>query len=430
MKKKGFEKNFWVAIVMEFFERGAYYGVLSVLSVYMILSGNEGGLGFTKSQAGTIMGTIQPLLYFLPIVAGAIADRYGYRKVLFFAFTCISAGYFLTGITNSYIPVFASLVLMGIGAGFFKPVISGTIAKSTTPENSTLGFGIFYWSINLGAFLFPLILIPILKPLGYQYIFFMAAIIGCVLFAINTIFYKEPKANLENAGKGKSLSEVAIGALTVLKDTKFIVLIFLYSSFWILYFQMFGTVLWYLNDYIDMAPVNSAVNSFLGIFIESPNWKFDVEHVTVINAGVIIILQLIVSRLLQKAPALPTMIGGITCGTIGIFILSLSNSPWIFMGGIAIFTIGEMTTHPKFLSYIGTIAPPDKKALYMGYSFLYGVIGSSIGSFLGASLYVRIVEEMGKPSLLWLIFTAIGIISIVGLLAYNMFINKKSKATL
>ena len=160
MSKKGFEKNFWVAILMEFFERGAYYGVLSVLSVYLILNGDEGGLGFTKGQAGTIMGTIQPLLYFLPIIAGGIADRYGYRRVLFFAFGCMAGGYFLTSITNSYIPVFASLVLMGIGAGFFKPVISGTIAKSTTEENSTLGFGIFYWYINLGAFLFPLILVP------------------------------------------------------------------------------------------------------------------------------------------------------------------------------------------------------------------------------------------------------------------------------
>ncbi|MBQ5784082.1 MAG: hypothetical protein IIW11_03745 [Bacteroidales bacterium] len=61
----------------------------------------------------------------------------------------------------------------------------------------------------------------------------------------------------------------------------------------------------------------------------------------------------------------------------------------------------------------------------MGYSFLYGVIGSSIGSFLGASLYVTIIEEMGKPQLLWLIFSGIGVLSIVGLLLYNKIVNKK-----
>lgn len=426
MTKTKFNKNFWVAILMEFFERGAYYGVLSVLSVYLILSKSEGGLEFSKAQTGTIMGTIQPLLYFLPIIAGGIADRYGYRRVLFFAFSCITGGYFLTSITQSYIPVFASLLLMAVGAGFFKPVISGTIAKTTTPHNSTIGFGIFYWSINLGAFLVPLILIPILKQLGYNYIFYMAAIMGCILLVINTFLYKEPVSGLNsvaNSKKDKSISEVLIGVLMVLKDTKFIVLILLYSGFWILYFQMYGTVLWYLKDYVDMTPFNHAINSFLSLFVENPNWKFDVEHVTVINAGVIICLQLIVSKLVQKAPALPTMIAGIACGTLGMFILSLSNSPWIFIIGVMVFTIGEMTTHPKFISYIGLIAPPDKMALYMGYSFLYGVIGSFIGSFLGASLYVKIIEEMGKPSLLWLIFSGIGVLSIIGLLVYNKVIN-------
>ena len=188
---------------------------------------------------------------------------------------------------------------------------------------------------------------------------------------------------------------------------------------------MYGTVLWYLKEYVDMTPFNNAVNSFLAIFVENPSWKFDTEHVTVINAGVIICLQLIVSKLVQNWPALPTMIMGIGCGTLGMAILSIGGSPWIFIVGLMVFTLGEMTTHPKFLSYIGIIAPPDKKALYMGYSFLYGVIGSSIGSFLGASLYVSIVEEMGKPQLLWLIFTGIGVLSIVGLLLYNKFIAAK-----
>ncbi len=187
-----FQRNFWVAIVMEFFERGAYYGVLSVLSVYLVAGAMDGGLGFSRMQAGTIMGTIQPLLYFLPIVAGGIADRYGYRKVLFFAFGCITAGYALTGVFTDYGLVFASLILMAIGAGFFKPVISGTIARSTDETNSTLGFGIFYWSINLGAFLFPLFLIPNLKAMGYEYIFYMAAVVGVILLLITYVSGKTP----------------------------------------------------------------------------------------------------------------------------------------------------------------------------------------------------------------------------------------------
>ncbi|NTU94636.1 MAG: peptide MFS transporter, partial [Bacteroidales bacterium] len=393
---KSFPKNFWTVIFMEFLERGSYYGVMSVLSVFLILSAGEGGLDFSKEQAGAILGTIPPLLYFLPIIAGAIADRYGYRKVLFFAFTCMILGYGFTGLSNSYFFVFISLMLMALGAGFFKPVISGTIARSTNENNSGLGFGIYYWSINLGAFLFPLILVPILKAQSYSYIFYMAAILASILFVINLFLYKEPEGKRSN----KSLSLVFREMFMVLKDWRFILMIFLYSGFWILYFQMFGTVLWYVRDYVDMTPLNSAVNSFLGLFMENPSWKFDVEHVTVINAGVIILLQLVVSNIVKRMPALPTMITGIGFGTLGMLILSISASPWIFILGIMTFTLGEMTTHPKFISYIGLIAPADKKALYLGYSFLYGVIGSSIGGFLGARLYVKYVDNLHQPATL------------------------------
>jgi dipeptide/tripeptide permease len=421
---KSFPKNFWTVIFMEFLERGSYYGVMSVLSVFLILSAGEGGLDFSKEQAGAILGTIPPLLYFLPIIAGAIADRYGYRKVLFFAFTCMILGYGFTGLSNSYFFVFVSLMLMALGAGFFKPVISGTIARSTNENNSGLGFGIYYWSINLGAFLFPLILVPILKAQSYSYIFYMAAILAAILFVINLFLYKEPVGKRSN----KSLSLVFREMFMVLRDWRFILMIFLYSGFWILYFQMFGTVLWYVRDYVDMAPLNSAVNSFLGLFMENPSWKFDVEHVTVINAGVIILLQLVVSNIVKRMPALPTMITGIGFGTVGMLILSISASPWIFILGIMTFTLGEMTTHPKFISYIGLIAPVDKKALYLGYSFLYGVIGSSIGGFLGARLYVKYVDNLHQPATLWLILSCIGLFSMVSLIIYNRFVAIKNKA--
>ena len=88
-----------------------------------------------------------------------------------------------------------------------------------------------------------------------------------------------------------------------------------------------------------------------------------------------------------------------------------------------------MTAHPKFISYVGLIAPPDKKALYLGYSFLYGVIGSGIGGVLGANLYVHFVDKLKNPSALWFIFSLIGVATIVGLVLYNKFLAPKVKKT-
>ncbi|NWF49100.1 MAG: MFS transporter [Ignavibacteriaceae bacterium] len=413
-----FPKNFWTVIVMEFFERGSYYGVMSILSVYLVLSTEKGGLGFSKESVGVIKSTIQPLLYLLPILSGALADRFGYRKTLFFAFTVMSAGYFFTSLFTSYPLVFMSLILMVIGAGFFKPIISGTIARSTDKSNSTLAFGIFYWTINLGAFIFPLILVPILKEISWSYIFIMAAIGTGWLLILNLFVYKEP----QKPESTKSVYDVLKGALLVLKDFRFIIMIVIYSGFWILYFQMFDTVLWYFTDYMDMKPINDIVNSVLGIFMTNPEWKFDAEHVTVINAGTIILLQILISKIVKNTKALPTMITGIALGTLGMGILAISTHAWVFMAGIIIFSIGEMTAHPKFISYVGLIAPEDKKALYLGYAFLYGVLGSGIGGVLGANLYVHFVDKLNNPSLLWFIFSLIGVVTIIGLLLYNRFI--------
>ena len=408
---------------MEFFERGSYYGVMSVLSVYMALSVTDGGLGFSKSSIGVIKSTITPLLYFLPILAGAIADRYGYKKVLSLAFVLMSSGYMLTGMLSSYTFVFLSLLLMATGAGLFKPLISGTIARVTDESNSSLGFGIYYWSINLGAFIFPLFLIPWLKDLGWNYIFIMAAVGTGWLFFFNLLFFKEPPRPKSSKGILQTLKEM----ITVVKNVRFISLIIIYSLFWILYFQMYDTVLWYVTEHMDMQAVNNVVNRFLSNFLSNPQWTFEAEHVTVINAGVIIVLQLFVSILVRKTKALPTMIIGIAFGTIGMAMLAISASPWLFVAGIMIFTVGEMVAHPKFISYIGLIAPPDKKALYLGYSFLYGVIGSGVGGILGATLYIKFIEESFNPSALWLIFSGIGLISIIGLLIYNRIYGKTTK---
>lgn len=417
---KRFTRNFWTVISMEFVERGSYYGVMSVLSAYLAMSTLDGGLGFPKESVGVIKSVITPLLYLLPIISGALADRYGYRKVLFFAFIVMSLGYFFVGLSTTYPMVFASLLFMVIGAGFFKPLISGTIARETTGENSSLGFGIFYWTINLGAFLFPLFLVPFLKSYSYSYIFFAAAILTGSLLFVNLFVYKEP----EKPQTGKTLGQVLSEIFLVLKDWRFVMMLCIYSCFWICYFQMFDSVLWYVQEKMDMTLVNQFVNKVLGIFMANPSWHFDVEHVTVINAGAIILLQLIVSLILKKTKPLPTMIGGILIGALGLSLLGFSNNAWVFVAGLVVFSLGEMSAHPKFIAYIGEIAPADKKALYLGYSFLYGVIGSGIGGILGATLYVNIIEKADNAPLFWFIFAGIAVATALGLYIYDKIVRK------
>ena len=536
-----FSGQFWLAIFFEFMERGSYYGMMSILSVHLTEN-----LHFAKEGVGLIKGTIQPILYFLPILSGALADRFGYRRTLTLAFALLGSGYLLTSQMTGYTAVFLALCVMALGAGMFKPLISGSIARLTDASNSSTGFGVYYWSINLGAFLFPLFLVPWLKTVPssppWKWVM-IAAALGTGLMVIPTfLFYKDKRTVEEKAAKRANLLQTVADAFEIIYSPlvllynrlrkmprgfywtvlilitfacvflfqrqgpfllfyvlfllaaglvipgvnrskggisgaspglfavlllavlwlfpglslfgrivssviwltalslfffdasdpakfrdhfSFLLMVFIYSGFWILYFQMFDSVLWYVRDYVDAASLDRAVNRLLGAAGISLNWHFDIEHVTVINAGTIILLQLLISRIVKNKPALPTMMAGILLGTAGMAVLSISTHIWVFMTGIMIFSIGEMTAHPKFYSYIGLTAPKDRLATYMGYAFLYGVIGAGIGAPLGAKLYVHFVDGLHQPRVLWLIFSGIGLATLAGLGVYNRWIGRR-----
>ena len=110
--KKGllgtFPPTFWMANVFELFERGAYYGLNALLAVYLADKVVDGGLGFQKDDIGLLQGVVYAATYIVPILGGALANRYGYRRMLLVAFSLLSAGYFLSGNVTSYWVIFAT----------------------------------------------------------------------------------------------------------------------------------------------------------------------------------------------------------------------------------------------------------------------------------------------------------------------------------
>jgi dipeptide/tripeptide permease len=416
-----FPATFWVANVMELFERAAYYGMNSVLAIYLAGRVEEGGLGFGEQSVGFLQSIVYAATYVVPILGGALADRYGYRRMLLVAFSLMSAGYFAAGHVSAYALVFLALLVMATGSGLFKPIISGTIARTTDETNSALGFGLYYWMINLGAFLAPLV-VSVLKGFSWRYVFAASALYTGLMLLPSAFVFREPP----RPPSTKTLREVLRGALEVLADARFMLMIVVYSGFWILYFQNFGSVLWYLRDFVDRAPVSEAVTGWLRAAGLPWTFDFDAEHVTVVNAGTIILLQVLVSRIVKDRPALPTMVTGMAFGAVGFLLLASSRDAWVFIAGIAVFSLGEMTAHPKYYSFVGAVAPADRKALYMGYAFLYGVFGSLLGSSLGAFAYERMLKPAlgtaaadGRARLFWVLFAVLDVVAAVGLVLYS-----------
>ena len=111
--------TYWWANSMELFERLAWYGMFIPLSLYLTGSTETGALGFTQVQKGTLMGTVVMVLYFLPLLTGAIADKFGFRKTLIVSFVVLASGYFAMSLVSSYGAVFLVFLWVALGAGLF-----------------------------------------------------------------------------------------------------------------------------------------------------------------------------------------------------------------------------------------------------------------------------------------------------------------------
>jgi dipeptide/tripeptide permease len=159
-----FPKVFWSANVTELFERAAYYSMASFVVIYL------GQLGLGEYWPSNLNGLLWSLVYFLPILSGAIADQVGFRRSLLVAFVLLAAGYTLMGapvwfggarLSAAVSPevtarpgavglVVAAILLIAMGGSVIKPCISGTMQK-TAGTRATLGFAIFYMVINIGS---------------------------------------------------------------------------------------------------------------------------------------------------------------------------------------------------------------------------------------------------------------------------------------
>ncbi|HEY4561565.1 MAG TPA: MFS transporter, partial [Thermoanaerobaculia bacterium] len=138
---RGFSRNFWVANTLELFERFAFYGSKAVLTIYLA---ERVGLG--AQAAGSLAGLFSGVLYFLPLLAGTVVDRYGFKRSLAACFSIFCVGYFLIGLAGlnfgqSIVAaigkgpyVFAALMLTAVGGSLIKPCIVGTVARTTAPE--------------------------------------------------------------------------------------------------------------------------------------------------------------------------------------------------------------------------------------------------------------------------------------------------------
>jgi len=221
---KSYPETFWVANTMEIFERMAWYGFFFVSTLYITGSVETGGLGFSAEQRGQIQGIATFLLYLLPVLTGALADRYGYKKTLLLSFVMMAVAYYSLGQFFTFPTFLCAFLFVAIGAAIFKPVVVGTVARVTNRSNSAMGFGIFYMMVNVGAFIGPIIA-GVVRGMDWNYVFISCS--GWIVLNIIVVvfFFKEPTTEAAS-GKGRSLGQVLDNTVEVLGNLRFFITVF------------------------------------------------------------------------------------------------------------------------------------------------------------------------------------------------------------
>jgi len=556
VKMSPFPRSFYVANVMEIFERMAWYGFFAVSSLYMTSPIAQGGLGFTSEQRGILQGIIPFLLYLFPVITGALADRFGYRKTFLVAFAIMTPSYFLLGQFHSFWTFFGIFLMVAIGAATFKPVVVGTVGRTTDDTNRGMGFGIFYTIVNIGGFFGPLVA-GYVRAISWDLVFVMSAVWIGLNFIPTLFFYKEPAAKGGDTDK-KSIKQVLIGAQEVLGNGRFaltvVPVIFLMmlsgggwvgwnitlsiaagwvvinlvwnvlakgdekapwfaqkakignwpfvfyllilSGFWASFNQIFITLPEYIRDFVDtgdlvrnLAVFGPGFTQFIAsvnieqlsteivrlsqehgaitvaqaeqVFFELVHYKVRIpieeisavftqlasmptideatvatianewaekyrqvnpEYIVNIDAGAIVIFQILVSFVIQRWKPFPVLVVGTIVAGTGIALNSIAITGIFTVFAIVVFAFGEMIASPKSQEYVAKIAPGNKTALFMGYYFVSVALGNLFGGILSGQGYTVLAREMNRPDLMWILFGVIGFATAGALLVFNKFV--------
>ena len=389
----GFTIGYWMLNGVEMFERLAYYMVRSVVAIYIMQADDPGGLHLTAADKGTIYLVWFAFQSVLPTFTGGYADRYGYKKTLAFAITLNVIGYILMASQTSFLGFTMAIVVLATGTAFFKPSLQGSLAQNITPDKSSMGWGIFYWVVNVGAAIGPIIARFVRTDLGWPTLFYIAA----ATMSLNYLMLFTFKDFSSGANKTDSPGRVMINTLKNLGDMRLITWLLIMSCFWLMMYTLWDLQPNFLTDWND----SQGVANF---FLSTPfpdSWVYETDRGLMVpqeilmnlNAVLIVLLVIPISWFVRKLRTLESMVIGMCMATAGVLVGGLTNVGGIFLLGVVGFSLGEMLTGPKKNEYLGLIAPPGKKGLYLGYVNIPVGIGGMVGAKMQGYFYGNFGEK-------------------------------------
>jgi POT family proton-dependent oligopeptide transporter len=393
----------------EMWERFSYYGMRSLLILYMVkfvlLPENAGsviGLGALRSFYESIFGTLgtQPfashiyglytaLVYLTPLIGGLLADRVlGQRRTVVLGASLMAIGHFMMAFESLFL---LALLVLIFGNGAFKPNISAQIGGLYAPGDPRRdrAYSIFYVGINLGAFLAPLVCGTLGEGVGWHYGFGAAGVgmtIGLIVY-----LYAAPMLPADERDRlVTSGSDRRPLARTEWRSILALLALFLPTSlFWATYEQQGNTIPLWADDYTDR---------HINLLIwhgEIPVTWFQAFNPFMIFAFTPFVLMLWARQAARgREPSTVTKMA-VGCFGVALANLIMVGAVWQSGGGpqaswawlfayFAIITLGELYLSPIGLSLVSKVSPARMVSMLMGVWFLTSFVGNLMGGWLGS----------------------------------------------
>ena len=381
----GHPRGLSVLFFTEMWERFSYYGMRSLLILFMIAPLAGGGLGFSTQRAAWIYGTYTMAVYALSIPGGWIADRLiGHYRAVLTGGCLIAAGHFSMAIPRIE-TFFFGLTLIVFGTGMLKPNVSTLVGSLYTPEDQRRdsGFSIFYMGINIGAMSSPLICGWLGQRVNWH-AGFAAAGVGMLLGLTQYVLGRRwLKSALPT--RGEKVREAEARGLTrdEWRRVGAILALFIFTIlFWGAFEQAGSTLTLFADRHTRL--------SILGWSFPSSWFQSEQPLFVIALAPVFAWLWI---RLGRREPSSATKFSlGLILVGAGYFVIvpaafmaqsqHLRVSPGWLTALYLLHTLGELCLSPVGLSLVTKVAPRQIVGLLMGFWFLATAIGNFLAGWV------------------------------------------------
>jgi POT family proton-dependent oligopeptide transporter len=412
----GHPKGLTFLFTTEMWERFSYYGMRSLLVLYMtkylLLPEHAGAvIGLLSLRRGLeavfgpldvqplssqIWGLYVGLVYFTPIFGGLLADRVlGQRRTVIIGAVLMAIGHFM--MASEQLFLFALLALI-LGSGAFKPNISTQVGGLYAPDDRRRdrAFSIFYVGINVGAFLAPLVCGTLGEEAGWHYGFAAAGVGMCIGLCIYLCAL--PVLPPDELQKTKA-AQVGRHPLDRNEWRAVIALLVLFipnTLFWATFEQMGNTIVLWADANTDRTI------ALLGLRAEIPTTWFLAFDPFMIFAFTPFVVALWARQAARGTE--PSTIAKMALGCFGVMAANLimvlaaldadgGRASWLWLlGYFVVITLGELYLSPVGLSLVTKVAPARILSMMMGIwlatSFSGGYLAGWLGSFW---------SQMAKP---------------------------------